>query len=132
MSSKADFPHAETIDGIRFRVAPLRPKRARRLFVRAARALGSGAGGIASLDPDDLDLIFTEAEEVTQFSEDGGAKWPYLSEVNQDRLFHGRTKLSFEFLAFFLRAQFADFVVSPTSPPAGADPERGTPASSPG
>lgn len=132
MSVKDDFPHSETIDGVRFRVAHLRPKRARALFVRAARALGGGAGGIAALDAGDIDLIFADAEEVTQFSQDGGAKWPYLSAAHQEILFHGRTKLSFEFLAFFLRAQFADFVESPTSPRVGADPEAGTPESSKG
>ena len=134
MNVKADFPETETIDGIRFRCAPLRPKLARKLFLKAAPLLGAesataSAGAIAGMDPDDLDYMFAQAEDVTQYSEDGGAKWPYLNAANQEILFKARTLLSFKFLAFFLRAQFADFHVSPTPAPVGADPSGATPAS---
>ena len=129
MSVKEDFPHSEILDGIRFRCANLRPKRARRLFVRAGPLLGASAGSFSNVSPDDLDLMFADAEEVTQYSTDGGAKWPYLSAPNQEHLFHGRTLLSFKFLAWFLKAQFSDFVASPTSPLDGADRSDAAPGS---
>lgn len=149
MSIKDD-PQNETIEHVRFKTVTLGSKRARRLLVRLAKSLGPAlavalerapslaafaatGGGLAeavarlcaSLDPDDIDAAFAECEDCVQFSRDG-SKWPYLNAANQEELFRGRTLFSFKILAWFLRAQFADFFEALTSPPVGADPQAAT------
>lgn len=155
-ASSRDTPQTETIDGVRFSVVPLSSKRARRLFVRLARALGpalavmldgapslaalvarlSAGGGLAdavaklctSLEAEDLDAAFAEMVDTVQFSHDGAA-WPYLNAANQEELFRGRMLLSLRLLAFFVQAQFRDFADALTQPHGGAAPAVGTPRS---
>jgi hypothetical protein len=157
MSAQPDFKE-DTIEGVRFRVAKLRPKIARRLFVRLARSLGpalglalEGAPSLASvkaeaaraggmgafvgkvcegLSAEDIDACFSDLEDVSQYSTEPG-KWPFLTEANQDFLFLGRPLLSMRFLAFAIGYQFADFAALLAQPPAGSDPAGGTRPSSP-
>lgn len=116
-------PETREIGEHTFEVTPLGFTAGRKLFVRLSRAFGPAIGHLSTGRPQDLaaalssaleglsdeDLnhvseIFGETTRVVQ-----GAKMPYLSKDLRETLFAGRILLFFQWIAFALEVNYADF-----------------------
>ena len=136
----AAFPN-----GIRFEVTQEGFATGRAIFVRVAKAIGpalaliaEGSGRLApalksaveGLNDQDLDYLAEKFGASTRYSTDGGVKWPYLSAADREELFGGNLLLFFEWIAFALEVNYADFF-GVLRARAARGPEGGTPESSP-
>ena len=145
-------PESRVIDGVEFKVTPLARKAQRTAFVKLTKIIApavakaaDGAKSVADLqahmgkhlvsvidslaskvEVEDLDYFEGLFSKCTEYSEDGGEKWPHLRhEENRDAVFGGRLPLYFQWMKFCLEVNFSDFLefAKPASPAAGsADP----------
>ena len=97
----------------------------RAIFVKLAKAIGPALGALATggkeplaaalrsatenLSDADLAWLTEKLGASTQFSTDGGEKWPFMTKDNQEELFGGNLVLYFGWLYFALRVNFSDF-----------------------
>lgn len=141
-------PQTRTIGQTQYRVAPLGFGSGRRLFLDLSKALGPALASLATggrpTPAQALSALSTAIQgvndaaleswaetlgDVTQYSVDGGQKWPTLNKANREILFSGAILSFFEWLAFAVEVQFSDFFDLLKPAPGGSDPPASTPAS---
>lgn len=123
----------EQIGEVQFRVTQEGFASGRAVFVRVARALGPALSALATnnleaaakhavenLNDADLEFLADRLGASTQFSTDGGVRWPFLGKAEREELFAGNLYLFFQWLFFALRVNYADFFDALSARPAPA------------
>lgn len=140
------IPRPDGAPAVLFRVTQEGFATGRAIFVKLAKAIGPALGALATggkeplaaalkaatenLSDPDLAWLTEKLGASTQFSTDGGEKWPFMTKENQEELFGGNLVLYFGWLYFALRVNFSDFSDALSSLP-GFVREGGTPQNSP-